>query len=153
MVRGLQEGAWINAQTGEWRFIDEHSDWAKRPGNLESIGLPDSVRLAIQGIFNDHGENRKKILLTVMAAGGIRLRGHGDWVAIEFTVDTTTALPACRGVLRRIAGEFTKCVFNNIATGESLQVFYRDFIQHIENDIQWILKRAAPWGSAIENRH
>ena len=43
----LREGAWINAKTGQWSFIDEHADWAKRPGNLASIGLPDAVRNAI----------------------------------------------------------------------------------------------------------
>jgi hypothetical protein len=139
----LREGAWINARTGEWRFIDEHADWAKRPGNLASIGLPDSVREAISGIPNDYGgENRKRILLAVMAAGGIRLRGHGDWAAIEFTVDTASALQACRDVLRRIAGEFTLCRFNNLAKGESLELFYRDYEEHIDSDIDWILRLA-----------
>ena len=141
----LREGAWINAHTGQWCFIDEHADWAKRPGNLSSIGLPDSVREEIQDIPNDYcGEKRKRILLTVMGAGGIRLRGHGDWVAIEFTVDTAHALLACRDVLRRIAGEFTLCRFNNLAANESLQVLYRDYEQHVEQDIGWILRLARP---------
>ncbi|MGA2608310.1 MAG: hypothetical protein ABSH01_12745 [Terriglobia bacterium] len=141
----LREGAWINAKTGQWSFIDEHADWAKRPGNLASIGLPDAVREAISDIPNDYdGENRKKILLAVMASGGIRLRGHGDWVAIEFTVGTASALLACRDVLRKIAGEFTLCRFNNLGTCESLELFYRDYEQHIERDIEWILRLAAP---------
>lgn len=141
----LREGAWINARTGQWSFIDEHADWAKRPGNLASIGLPDAVREAISDIPNDYdGENRKKILLAVMASGGIRLRGHGDWVAIEFTIDTASALLACRDVLRNIAGEFTLCRFNNLSKGESLEVLYRDYEQHIERDIKWILRLAAP---------
>ena len=67
----LREGAWINAATGEWSFIDEHADWAKQPGNLASIGLPDAVRKAIKDIPNDcSGESRKKILPAVKAAGG-----------------------------------------------------------------------------------
>jgi hypothetical protein len=141
----LREGAWINAKTGQWSFIDEHGDWAKRPRNLASIGLPDSVREAIRDISNDyHGPNRKRILLTVMADGGIRLRGHGNWVAIEFTVDTASALLACRDMLRKIAGEFTLCRFSNLGTCESLELFYRDYEQHVEQDIGWILRRAAP---------
>jgi hypothetical protein len=97
----LHEGAWINGHTGQWSFIDEHADWAKRPSNLISIGLPDPVQEAVRDIPNDcGGEGRKRIRLTVMAAGGIRLRGHGDWVAIEFTVDTASALQACPDVLR-----------------------------------------------------
>jgi hypothetical protein len=27
----LREGAWINAGTGQWSFIDEHADWATLP--------------------------------------------------------------------------------------------------------------------------
>jgi hypothetical protein len=49
----LREGAWINARTGECRFIDEHGDWAKQPGNLASIGLPDAVQEAMGDIPND----------------------------------------------------------------------------------------------------
>jgi hypothetical protein len=141
----LREGAWINAHTGQWCFIDEHADWAKRPGSLASIGLPDSVRETISDIPNDYGgENRKRILLAVMAAGGIRLRGHGDWVAIEFTVDTSSALLACRDVLRRLAGEYMLCRFNNLSEGETQEVFYRDYERHIEEDVGWILRLAKP---------
>ena len=31
------------------------------------------------------------------------MRGHGDVVVFEFTVDSKVALPACRNVLREIA--------------------------------------------------
>jgi hypothetical protein len=141
----LRKGAWINASTGEWSFIDEHADWAQRPSNLMSIGLPDTVREAVRGIENDFiGENRKRILLTVMAAGGIRLRGHGDWVAIEFTCDTTSALLACRDVLAKLAGECTLCRFANPRKREVLEVFYGDYVQHVERDPGWILKRVIP---------
>jgi hypothetical protein len=79
-----------------------------------------------------------------MAAGGIRLRGHGDWVAIKFTVDTAAALLACRDVLRKIAGEFTMCRFSNLAAGETLQLFYGEYERHVKNDIEWILRLAKP---------
>jgi hypothetical protein len=139
----LREGAWINERTSQRRFIDEHGDWSKRPGNLASIGLPDAVREANQGIPNDYGgENRKKILLTVMAAGGIRLRGHGDSLTIEFTADTASALTACREVLRNIAGEYTMCVFNNLAAGETLELYYGGYNRHIDSDIEEVLRLA-----------
>jgi len=143
----LREGGWISAHTGHWPFIDEHSDSAKGPGNLASIGLPDAVREAIRDIPNDYGgENRKRILLTVIAAGGIRLRGHGDWVSIEFTVGTASALRACRDVLRKIAGDFTLCRFSNLGTCEWLELFYRDYEHQIEQDGGWILRLAATSG-------
>jgi len=43
----LREGAWINAKTGQWPFIDEHADWAKRHGSLAIIGLPVAARNSI----------------------------------------------------------------------------------------------------------
>jgi hypothetical protein len=70
---------------GESRFMDGHADWAKEPGNLASNRLPEAVQEAIQDIPNDYaGENRKKILLVEIAAGGLSLRGHSDEAAIEF---------------------------------------------------------------------
>ena len=36
------EGGWTDAKTGQWFFIDEHADGAKRPRNRASIGMPDA---------------------------------------------------------------------------------------------------------------
>ena len=144
-MTNLSQGAWINAYTGQWAWIDEHANWAQRPGNLVSIGLPDSVREAIADIPNDYaGENRKRILLTVMAAGGVRMRGHGDVLVFEFTVDWAVGLVACRDVPRHLAGDFTRCRFNNLSTSESVEVWYRDYLQHIEGEVDWILQRKEP---------
>ena len=79
----------VNAHTGKWGFIPEHADWAKREGNLQSLGMPTSVWESIRDIPNDYGgESRKSILVAVTAAGGVRMRGHRDVVVFEFTVDT-----------------------------------------------------------------
>ena len=71
----LRQGAWINAADGRFDYIDEHANWAKRPGNLAGIGIANGTWEAICDIPNDYGgESRKNILLAVMAAGGIRMR-------------------------------------------------------------------------------
>jgi len=128
-------------------IIDGHAGWAQRPGNLAGIGWPDDVREAIRDIPNDyHGPTRKKILLTVMAVGGIRLRGPGGWVAIGFTVDTASAPLACRDVLWQIAGELTLCRFSNLGNGESLESFCRGYERQSGQDVGWILRLAAPSG-------
>jgi hypothetical protein len=142
----LREGAWINARTGQWSFVSEHGDWAKQPDNLANLGLPAAVQEAIQDIPNDcSGESRKKIRLWVMAAEGIRLRGHGDRVAIELTLDTASALPACRDVLRRFPGS-SQCTASTISTQarKTLQLFCRDYEQHVKRVIGWILWLAKP---------
>ena len=88
-MTNLRQGAWINAHNGKWAFIPEHADWAKREGNLQSLGMPTSVWESIRDIPNDYGsESRKSILVAVTAAGGVRMRGHRDVVVFEFTVDT-----------------------------------------------------------------
>ena len=130
----LHQGAWINAADGRFAYVDEHTNWAKRPGNLESIGLPVSTWETIRDIPNDYGgESRKTILLIVMAAGGIRMRGHGDVVVFEFTVDYGVALSACRNVLRQIAGELTLCRFNSLSTNETVEVSYDNYVKQMEN--------------------
>jgi hypothetical protein len=148
-MANLRDGAWVNGADGRFAFIDEHANWAKRPGNLVSIGLADSAWEAIRDIPNDYGgESRKSIVLAVMAVGGIRMRGHQDFITFEFTVDWLAALRACRNILRDIAGEYTPCRFNNLATSESLEVFYGDFAKHIEADIEWMLGKRKPLGVA-----
>src|ERR1019366_3224595 len=42
-MTNLRQGAWIGAADGRFAFIDEHANWARRPGNLESLGMPTSV--------------------------------------------------------------------------------------------------------------
>ena len=43
--------------------------------------MPDAVQEAIRDIPKDYGgENRKRLLLTVMGAGGIRLRRQGKFI-------------------------------------------------------------------------
>jgi hypothetical protein len=133
----LRQGAWINAHNGKWAFIPEHADWSKGEGNLESLGLPTSVWETIRNVPNDYGgENRKNILLAVMAAGGVRMRGHGDVVVFEFTCDPKVALPACRDVLRQIAGPLTRCRFNNLRTSETVEVSYADYVRQMDNYVK-----------------
>ena len=65
-MTNLRQGAWINAHNGKWAFIPEHADWAKREGNLQSLGMPTSVWESIRDIPNDYGgESRKSILVAV----------------------------------------------------------------------------------------
>src|SRR5690242_6651777 len=113
----------------------------KRRENAQKVGLPESVWQEVSAIPNDYsGANRRRILLAVMAAGFIRMRGHGTLLAFEFTAATADALRACSAVLREIAGPFLRCRFNNLQSNESLELTYSEYEQHIENDVEWILR-------------
>jgi hypothetical protein len=130
----LSKGAWINAADGRFAYVDEHCNWAKRPGNLESLGLPTSVWESIRDIPNDYGgQNRESILRTVMSAGLIRMRCHSVFVTFEFAFAPEVVLLACRDVLREIAGDLTRCRFNNLATNETAEMTYANFISAMEN--------------------
>jgi hypothetical protein len=99
----MKDGFWINIATGRHERITEHCDWIKVRQNAEKIGLPKSVYEQIKDIPNDYsGARREKILRAVMGAGFIRVRGHGAWIAIEFTAPTKDAVIACRRLLQQV---------------------------------------------------
>ena len=77
----------------------------------------------------------------VMAAGGIRMRGHGDVVVFEFTCDPKVALPACPGILHQIAGEFTLCKFNDLSTNETVELLYDNYVNQMEDSTSLHWKR------------
>jgi hypothetical protein len=146
MVILIKQGAWIRVSDGAFWLIDEHADWVKREANAAEIGLSPVVWKSIATIPNDYGgENRKQILLTVMAAGFVRMRGHGDVVVFEFTSSTPDVLRACRAVLAAIAGPLTSCRFQNLASREVLVVNYADFERDVGEDLSNLLERAEPF--------
>ncbi|MGA3213842.1 MAG: hypothetical protein ABSD20_21245 [Terriglobales bacterium] len=139
--KAVNEGAWIRVRDGNRWFVDEHADWIKREPNALQAGLPKSVWETIAPIRNDYiGENRKKILLAVMGAGFIRMRGHDTVIVFEFTVTTAKALQACKRILEEVAGEFSRLRFNSLTDVKSVELLYRDYVQHIDSDVDWLLK-------------
>ncbi|MGD0215089.1 MAG: hypothetical protein ABSB87_17820 [Terriglobales bacterium] len=131
----MREGAWINAATGKFEWITEHSDWIKVPQNAAKIGLPENTLRAISEISNDYsGPRREKILRLVMNAGGgfIRVRGHRTHITFEFTVPTKTALRACSNFLGNVAGPLTALRFNNLSTNETIEFFYTEFEEQVK---------------------
>jgi hypothetical protein len=127
-VAFVKEGYWINIATGQYERITEHCDWMKIHNNARKIGLPEDVFRQIEDIPNDYsGPRREKILRLVMSAGFVRVRGHGRWIAIEFTAPTKDAMFACSPLLRQVCGPFTVLRFNNLETSESVGVTFQEF--------------------------
>lgn len=124
----MKEGAWINVETGQFEWITEHCDWIKVHGNAQKIGLAETVFEQIKDMPNDYsGPKRERILRTVMGAGLIRVRGHGSWLAIEFTAPIEDVARACREFLRQVCGPYSVLRFNNVGTNESLELTYEEF--------------------------
>jgi hypothetical protein len=124
----MKEGAWINVKTGRFEWITEHCDWIKVRGNAQKIGLPKEVWERIKDMPNDYsGPKREKLLRTIMDAGFIRVRGHGSWIAIEFTAETQDVLRASRDFLSQVCGPYSVLRFNNVGANESLELTFREF--------------------------
>lgn len=124
----MREGAWINIATGKFEWITEHSDWIKHAQNAAKIGLPDSVFQQIKDMPNDYsGPKREKILRTVMAAGFVRVRGHGTYITLESTAPKEDVLRASAEFLRQICGPLTVLRFNDLHTGKTVEMTYQEF--------------------------
>jgi hypothetical protein len=77
---------------------------------------------------NDYnGPKREKILRTVMDAGFVRVRGHGTYIALEFTAPTQDVHRASAEFLRQIYGPFTVLRFNDLHDGQTVEMTYQEF--------------------------
>lgn len=139
----MKEGAWINAKTGQFAWIDEHARFIQREDEAKALGVPARVYDKIREMKWDfNGDGRESILATVMDAGFIRMRGHGSSWTFEFTMDSEKALWACLEFLVKFAGPFTSCLFNNLRTGESISETYSEFAANMEQDPRMVLRVA-----------
>lgn len=144
----MKEGAWINTTTGQFEWIDEHANWIKKPKNARKLGLPPAVSDVISQIPNDYGGPlRERILRTVMAAGFIRMRGHGAEITFEFANTVAAAARAAEGLLSACAGPRTWCRFNDLARDRSVLIEWsrlRDILARDElelNEIAYGIKQ------------
>jgi hypothetical protein len=123
----MHEGAWINTQTGAWSWVTEHASWIQKPENAQSIGLPVGAYSRLAAIpWDFNGPGREAILLTVMNAGFIRMRGHGAVVTFEFTIPLETAIQAVAPFMAQHFGPMTGCRFNDLHTGRSFGANYEE---------------------------
>lgn len=139
----MKEGTWINARTGEYWWVDEHSRFAMRPADQDVMGLPNYVREQIAGMNpSGSGPDREAILLTVMKAGYIRFRGHGPQLTCEFWGDTYRNLWASFEFLQKMAGPYSHCIINNLKTKEQISLPFQELEQRMKEDEASVLRIA-----------
>lgn len=139
----MREGAWISAKDGKFAWVDEHARFIQRKEDAMAIGVPEKVFDKIREMKWDfNGEGREQILATVMEAGFIRMRGHGSFWTFEFTMASEKALWACFDFLLNFAGPFTQCRFNNLRTGETIDMTFQDFKAAMTEDTSKVLRVA-----------
>jgi hypothetical protein len=137
----MKEGAWIDATTGDYRWLDEHARWLQRPGNAASLSVPDDVIVELCKIpWDFNGSGRKSILLLAMDCGLIRARGHGASVTFEFTVPWDQAFLGARRFMADNFGPSMQCRFNCLSSGQSVEFFYDRFRDRLDlNDLSFLL--------------
>jgi len=127
----MKEGAWIEAATGRWHWIDDHADWIRRPDNARRVGLPEEavLRIARMPRRQWNGEDRRAILQATMTAGGlIRFRGHGVEVTFETTLNLSVAIRATATFMAAQMGPLTYVRFNRLPAGPCLGAVYQDLM-------------------------
>lgn len=137
----MNDGAWININTGKFEWISEHACWIKQKANADKIGLPESVFEKIQPL--NSFKDRKEILLAVMNAGFLRMRGHGSMWAFEFTYPTMDALWACYQFIMDYAGDYTTCRFSNLRTNEQIEMRSGELKQKMQDDPETVMRYAS----------
>ena len=129
----MNEGAWINAHTGAWTWITEHTSWIQNPENALSLGMPEAVHAELAAIPPDfNGPGRREILRVAMDAGFIRVRVHGESVTFEFTLPPSVAIRAALPFMALNSGPLTGCVFTNLTVGTSLGLSYKELLALVE---------------------
>lgn len=131
----MKDGAWIEARTGAWHWIDEHADWIRRTANARSVGLPEEAvnRIAAMPRRHRSGAERNAILLAAMSEGElIRFRGHGAFVTFEATLAIGTALQAAARFMQACLGPLTHVCFNQLPAGPSVCIAYQDLKVFLE---------------------
>ena len=124
----MREGAWIEAGTGRWHWIDDHADWIRRPECACSAGLPEDavIRIAAMPRRAACGPERTPIILEAMRHGLIRFRGHGDEVTFESTLPLEVVIPAVSRFMAEHFGPRTWVRFNKVPDGPFVGVTYQD---------------------------
>ena len=135
-----REGYWLNVKTGKAVEITEHCRWIQVEKNARKLRLPKSVYNEIASM--DCRRDRVKILMAVMRAGFVRVRGHGNSITFEFTERSERALWAIYMFLEDegVAGPFANIYIANVRTKENMNIQYGRFKDWMNEDPEKVLR-------------
>jgi hypothetical protein len=130
----MKTGAWIEAETGNWHWIDDHADWIRRPECARSAGLPEEVVTRIATMPRKHrsGLERTAILLEAMKHGLIRFRGHGAEVTFETPLPLWVVIPAVARFMAEHFGPLTWVRFNQLPDGPCIGLPNQDLVPALQ---------------------
>jgi len=142
----MREGAWINAKTGDYVWIDDHARWLRRNPDLAAqLGLPSDVLKELDEIGWDITPlaERVIVLYKAMESGLIRARGHGSYVTFEFTIPWEQAVRGAQRFMSDNCGPAMTCRFNNLDTNQTVEFTYGRHAERLgDPDLSFLLP---PW--------
>ena len=142
----MREGAWINAKTGDYVWIDDHARWLRRnPDQAAQLGLPEDIIAELGEIGWDITPlaERVIVLFKAMDAGFIRARGHGAYVTFEFSIPWADAVRGARRFMMENFGPSMACRFNSLTTNQTIEFHYGRYAERLgEADLSFLLP---PW--------
>ena len=125
----MKEGAWLNARTGAYHWIDEHARWLQRGENAKTIGLSDSAIQRIKAIpWDFNGGGRRSILMLAMNGGLIRFRGHGNYVTFEGCLSIPEMADATQEFMAAHLGPYMGIQVNDLARGRAWNGNYGELV-------------------------
>lgn len=111
-------GAWIDANTGAYAWIDGLAHWVDPDAASGCLRLPPEIAQALGRITWDlTGNAHPEILATVMARGLIRARLGENLVTFEFSIPLAEAVAGANKFMRANLGPKVLCRFNGLALG------------------------------------
>ena len=130
----MKEGAWIEAGSGRWHWIDDHADWIRRPECARGAGLPEEavLRIAAMPRRGLNGSDRQAVLIEAMRHGLIRFRGHGTEVTFESTLPLEVVIPAVARFMADQFGPRSWVRFNQLPDGPCIGATYQDLGRALE---------------------
>jgi hypothetical protein len=139
----MQEGWWINYDTGKDFYINDHELWIRESGNADKAGVPKSVQKNFAKF--KVREDREKFLVYIMQnAPLMRMRGHGVDITFEFyNRHSKAAIEAAYAAAHDYGGQLSTLNIYNLATNEFTSVTREEFDRLMDEDGYEGVMRAA----------
>ena len=141
----MKEGYWIRRADGKFWQVMEHCMFAKSPQGATAMDLPAELREKIAPLtcnYTNGATDREQVVVSVMKAGFIRMRGHGNQYSFEFWGNTRDSLWAVLEFCKRMAGPSTWIVINNLKSNEQFASNFSDFERRMSEDEREVLRIA-----------
>lgn len=139
----MQEGWWVNYDTGKDFYINDHEFWIREPKNADKAGVPKSVQKNF--VKFKVRDDREKFLVYIMQnAPLMRMRGHGVDITFEFfNRRSKAAIEAAHEAAHDYGGQLSTLNIYNLATNEFTSVTREEFDRLMDEDGYEGVMRAA----------